>query len=70
MMKVGENLYTSNNTEVALQQSSPFEIGIQEIFDSEYGYAGLQNKKHSLIYFMISLQKQSMLIVEIQFQQQ
>ena len=51
MMKVGENLYTSNNTEVALQQSSPFEIGIQEIFDSEYGYAGLQNKKHSLITF-------------------
>lgn len=51
MMKVGDNLYTSNNTEVALQQSSPFEIGIQEIFDSEYGYAGLQNKKHSLITF-------------------
>lgn len=51
MMKVGENLYTSNNTEVALQQSSPFEIGIQEVLDSAYGYAGIQNKKHSLVTF-------------------
>lgn len=49
MMKVGENLYTSNNTEVALQKSSPFDIGIQELFDSEFGYGGLQNKKHSLV---------------------
>lgn len=51
MMKVGENLYTSSNTEVALQQSSPFEIGIQEVLDSAYGYAGIQNKKHSLVTF-------------------
>lgn len=51
MMKVGDNLYTSNTNDITLQETEPFKIGVQEIFDSEYGYGGLQDKKHSLITF-------------------
>ena len=50
LLKVGDNLYSSNK-EVGVGESSPFEIGIAEIVDSQYGHGGLQKKEHSLITF-------------------
>lgn len=50
LLKVGDDLYTSNKN-VGVSESSPFDIGIAEIVDSQYGHGGLQNKKHSLITF-------------------
>lgn len=50
LLKVGDNLYSSNK-EIGVSESSPFEIGIAEIVDSQYGHGGLQNKEHALITF-------------------
>ena len=50
MLKVGDNLYTSND-KISLNETEPFNIGVQEIFDSEYGYGGIQDKRHSLVTF-------------------
>lgn len=42
------NLTTAGGEHVALKENQPFESGIQELFGSERGYAGLQNKRNSL----------------------
>lgn len=39
----------TNNQSVALLDSDVFDIGVQEILDSQYGYAGISNKEHSLV---------------------
>lgn len=45
----GSNTLTSNDSNVQLQESNVFDTGIKEIFDDQNGYAGIQDKKHSLI---------------------
>lgn len=47
----GNNTLSTNEGEVNLKESNVFETGITEIFDSQHGYAGLANKKHSLVTF-------------------
>lgn len=39
----------TNNQSVVLLDSDVFDIGVQEILDSQYGYAGISNKEHSLV---------------------
>lgn len=39
----------TNNQSVALLDSDVFDIGVQEVLDSQYGYAGISNKEHSLV---------------------
>ena len=39
----------SETEEVVLQENDIFNSGITEMFDAQYGYAGLTNKKHSLV---------------------
>ena len=47
---VGSNTITANGGEdVALKENQPFESGIQEMFGSQYGYGGLQDKRNSII---------------------
>lgn len=46
----GSNTITANGGEdVALKENQPFESGIQEMFGSQYGYGGLQNKRNSIV---------------------
>lgn len=47
---VGNNTLTANGGEdVQLKESEVFDTGITEVFGSEFGYAGLKDKKHSII---------------------
>lgn len=39
----------TNEGEASLTEATPFDAGIQEVFDSQYGYGGLQKREHSLI---------------------
>lgn len=39
----------SETEEVVLQENDIFNSGISELFDAQYGYAGLTDKKHSLV---------------------
>lgn len=45
----GNNSLTAKDTEVQLTDADIFDTGIEEIFDAEHGYGGLQKKEHSLI---------------------
>lgn len=47
----GVNTLSSNNGEVNLKEGDVFDTGITEVFDAQYGYAGLQNKHQSLVTF-------------------
>lgn len=47
---VGSNSLTATGGEnVALKENQPFESGIQELFGSRFGYAGLANKHDSIV---------------------
>lgn len=39
----------ANDEEVTLQENDIFNSGISEVFDAQYGYAGLQNREQSLV---------------------
>lgn len=43
------SLMAAGGEDVAMTESQPFDTGIQEIFGSEYGYGGLQNKEHQAL---------------------
>ena len=47
----GTNTLSSNNGEVNLKEGDVFDTGITEVFDAQYGYAGLQTKHQSLVTF-------------------
>ena len=47
----GANNIQSVEGEIALKEGNVFDTGITEIFDSQYGYAGLQKKEHALVTF-------------------
>ena len=47
----GSNSLNSEEGTVSLKEGDAFDTGITEIFDSQYGYAGLQKKSQSLITF-------------------
>lgn len=42
---------TSTDSDINLQESEPFEMGVTQIFDSQYGYGGLNNKEAGCITF-------------------
>lgn len=42
------NISTENNN-ITLQESNVFDTGIQNVFDDQYGFAGIFDKKHSLV---------------------
>lgn len=41
----------STNEDIKLQESEPFEIGLSQVFDSQYGYGGIENKEAGCITF-------------------
>ena len=41
----------SNNEDIKLQESEPFDIGLSQVFDSQYGYGGIENKEAGCITF-------------------
>ena len=43
------SLMAAGGEDIAMTESQPFDTGIQEIFGSEYGYGGLQNKEHQAL---------------------
>ena len=43
------SLMAKGGEEVQMTESEPFDTGIQELFGSEYGYAGLKNKAHQTL---------------------
>ncbi|MCQ2971706.1 MAG: hypothetical protein MJ209_00170 [archaeon] len=47
----GKNSLSSEDSEVTLKEGDVFDTGISEIFDSKYGYAGLADKRHSIVTF-------------------
>lgn len=47
----GNQTITANNSDIQLQESEPFDIGISQIFDSEYGYGGIDTKQSGCITF-------------------
>ena len=47
----GNQTITSNNNDIQLQESEPFDAGITQIFDSEYGYGGIDTKQSGCITF-------------------
>ena len=57
LVAVGDNilvhtqnsLTASGGEDVQMKESEVFDTGIQELFGSEYGYAGLANKKHQIL---------------------
>ena len=42
---------TANNSDISLTESEPFEHGITQVCDSQYGYAGLDTKQSGCITF-------------------
>ena len=44
----GSNTIQSSDGEIQPTESTPFETGIAEVFGSDFGFAGLQNKKDSI----------------------
>lgn len=47
----GNQTITANNSDIHLQESEPFTAGISQIFDSEYGYGGIDTKESGCITF-------------------
>ena len=45
----GNTSLSANNGEVQTKETNVFDSGIKELFDSEFGYGGIQSKTHSLI---------------------
>jgi len=46
----GQNSLTATGGEdVQMKESEPFDTGIQELFGSEFGYAGLASKRHQIL---------------------
>lgn len=41
----------SNNEDIKLQESEPFDIGLSQVFDSQYGYGGIENKEAGCVTF-------------------
>ena len=39
----------STNEDIKLQESEPFDIGLSQVFDSQYGYGGIENKEAGCI---------------------
>lgn len=42
---------SSTNEDIKLQEAEPFEIGLSQVFDSQYGYGGIENKEAGCITF-------------------
>lgn len=47
----GNQTIVSNNSDIQLQESEPFDNGVTQIFDSEYGYGGIDTKQSGCITF-------------------
>ena len=47
----GNQTIVSNNSDIQLQETEPFTAGISQIFDSEYGYGGIDTKQSGCITF-------------------
>ena len=41
----------STDEDIKLQESEPFDIGLSQVFDSQYGYGGIENKEAGCITF-------------------
>lgn len=44
----GNSQLTTNDSEISTKESQPFDNGIMELFGSDFGYGGLQNKRHAI----------------------
>ena len=42
---------SSTNEDIKLQEAEPFDIGLSQVFDSQYGYGGIENKEAGCITF-------------------
>lgn len=47
----GNQTIAASNNDITLQESEPFETGVTQLFDSEYGYGGIYNKEAGCITF-------------------
>jgi len=47
----GNQTIAASTKDITLQESEPFENGITQLFDSEYGYGGINNKEAGCITF-------------------
>ena len=47
----GNQTIAASNNDITLQESEPFETGVTQLFDSEYGYGGIHNKEAGCITF-------------------
>ena len=47
----GNQTIASSNNDITLRESEPFETGVTQLFDSEYGYGGIHNKEAGCITF-------------------
>lgn len=47
----GKNSLVGNEADIVTKETDVFDSGISEVFDSEIGYAGLDNKKESIVTF-------------------
>ena len=47
----GNQTIAASNQDIQLQESEPFETGVSQIFDSEYGYGGIDTKQSGCITF-------------------
>ena len=42
---------SATDEDIKLQEAEPFEVGISQVFDSQYGYGGIENKEAGCITF-------------------
>lgn len=47
----GNQTIAASDKDITLQESEPFEKGVTQLFDSEYGYGGINNKEAGCITF-------------------
>ena len=47
----GNQTIAASDKDITLQESEPFETGVTQLFDSEYGYGGIHNKEAGCITF-------------------
>lgn len=47
----GNQTIAASNKDITIQESEPFENGVTQLFDSEYGYGGINNKEAGCITF-------------------
>ena len=47
----GNQTITASKSDITLKESEPFETGIVQLFDSEYGYGGIKEKSASCVTF-------------------